>query len=94
MFRCQICGTVVPAGTPCHRLVAETRPTRYPFRNQVNRVVRLVNGKRKIQYTDDPGGEGQCILREVNACPACASRAAVNGRADGKPFPERPASGE
>jgi hypothetical protein len=35
-------------------------------------VVRLVNGKRKEKRTDDPGGAGSQIVREVIACPRCA----------------------
>src|SRR5262249_44786018 len=78
MYRCQLCGTTVPPGTPCHRLVVQTRPARYPFRSRANCFRRLVNdGKRKKHkdiYTDDPGGTGSQIVREVMACPACASR--------------------
>jgi hypothetical protein len=73
MYRCQICGRVVPAGTPAQRLVVRTRTVRYPFRSQVNHVVRLVNGKRKSRYTDDPGGDGSAIVVERIACPQCAN---------------------
>jgi hypothetical protein len=73
MYRCQLCGTVVPPHTPCHRLVVQTRPSRFPFRSDANRVVRLVNGKRKEKRTDDPGGAGSQIVREVIACPRCAN---------------------
>jgi hypothetical protein len=43
----------------------------------------MVNGKPKEKFTDDPGGDGTQIVREVIACPACASRAVAldrNGR--------------
>jgi hypothetical protein len=73
MYRCQICGRVVPAGTPAQRLVVRTRTVRYPARSQVNLVVRLVNGKRKETYTDDPGGVGSAIVAECIACPHCAN---------------------
>jgi hypothetical protein len=73
MYRCQLCGGLVPPRTPCHRLVAQARPCRYPTRPQVNRVVRLHNGKRRTTYTDDPGGRGSAVVREVRACPACAA---------------------
>ncbi len=79
MFQCQLCGAVVPPRTPCHRLVVRTRPVKYPCRREVNRVVRLVKGKRKERLTDDPGGSGQTIVREVLACPACAARHEANG---------------
>lgn len=76
MYRCQVCGTVVPPRTPCHRVAVRMRPASYPVRSEVNRVVRLVNGRHKAKYTDDPGGTGAEVVREVIACPRCA-----NGRA-------------
>jgi hypothetical protein len=57
-------------------LVVLTRRRRYPARDSVNRVVRIVNGKAKETYTDDPGGTGAEIAIEVVACPACAARCA------------------
>jgi hypothetical protein len=35
-------------------------------------VVRVVNGKVKETFTDDPGGTGAETTAEVLACPACA----------------------
>jgi hypothetical protein len=64
---------VVPLHTPCRRLVVQTRLFRFPFRANANRVVRLVNGKPKEKRTDDPGGAGSQIVREVIACPRCAN---------------------
>jgi hypothetical protein len=29
-------------------------------------------GKRKEYHTDDPGGEGKEVVKEVTVCPACA----------------------
>jgi hypothetical protein len=72
MYRCQLCGRVVPAGTPARRVVVRTRAARYPFRSQANRVVRPVNGKPRVRYTDDPGGAGSAIVAERIACPDCA----------------------
>lgn len=79
MYRCQVCGSVVPPRTPCRRLVVQTRPARYPYRQEVNRVVRVTpDGKVKEKFTDDPGGAGEETVREVTACPRCAG-AARNG---------------
>jgi hypothetical protein len=36
-------------------------------------VILWINGKRKILKRDDPGGRGWEIVREVTACPDCAS---------------------
>ena len=75
MFRCQICGRVVPPRTPAVRLVLATRSRRYPSRLKVHRVIRLSEtNKRKVVFLDDPGGQGQEVSREVLACPDCAAR--------------------
>jgi len=79
MFRCQLCQCVVPPRTPCHRLVLQSRSKVYPFRSRANTFVRTDDkGKRKVYHTDDPGGKGQEIFKEVAVCPACAAR---NGKA-------------
>ncbi|HET6575446.1 MAG TPA: hypothetical protein VFG68_17720 [Fimbriiglobus sp.] len=73
MFVCHLCGGVVPPRTPAARVVVHRRPKRYPLRREANRVVCLdEKGKRKVRITDDPGGVGWEIGREVLACPACA----------------------
>jgi hypothetical protein len=54
-------------------VVAQSRPSRYPPRSRANRFFRYVNGKHKEIHTDDPGGAGTAIVREVRACPACAA---------------------
>jgi hypothetical protein len=73
MYLCQICHQCVPPRTKAYRIPVETRRRRYPPRTEVNEVVR--GGKRR--YTDDPGGEGYEIVREVIACPGCATRYGV-----------------
>jgi hypothetical protein len=75
MFRCEICGSTVPAHTRAQRIVLETRPKRYPARPEVFRVVTWIAGKRKVTWKDDPGGIGDEIVREVLVCPACSYRA-------------------
>ena len=77
MFRCQLCQCVVPARTPCQYLVVKRRPKEYPYRSRANVFVRTNEaGKRKEQHTDDPGGQGQEIAKEVMICPTCASQKA------------------
>jgi hypothetical protein len=70
MFRCQLCSCVVPPRTRVRRLVLKRRTRQYPARSRVNLVVR--DGKK--YHTDDPGGEGHEVAREVLVCPACARR--------------------
>jgi hypothetical protein len=70
MFRCQLCSCVVPPRTRVRRLVLDRRTRQYPARPRVNLVVR--DGKE--HRTDDPGGKGHEVAREVFVCPACASK--------------------
>lgn len=74
MYRCQLCGGVAPAGTCAVKVVVAVRPKRYPVRRDANRVRRLNpnTGRWKWETTDDPGGAGFEIAREVTACPGCA----------------------
>jgi hypothetical protein len=75
MFRCQLCQCVVPPRIPCQRLVLKWRSKRYPYRSRANTFLRTnESGKRKECQTDDPGGEGQEIVKEVIVCPDCAAR--------------------
>jgi hypothetical protein len=76
MFRCQFCQCVVPPRTPCHHLVLEWRPRKYPYRLRANVIVRkrAPDKKPKKEYRDDPGGEGEEIVREVIVCPDCVAR--------------------
>ena len=75
MFRCQLCRCVVPPRTPCQHFVVVQRHKEYPYRPRANTFVRTnETGKRKVYQTDDPGGAGQEVVKEVMVCPACAAR--------------------
>jgi hypothetical protein len=69
MYKCQVCQQVIPANTKSHRIVVETRVREYPFRKHVNRI----KDERKVYYTNDEGGIGREIVREIIACPDCAA---------------------
>jgi hypothetical protein len=72
MFRCDLCGSVVPASTPCNRIPIETREVDYPRRERAHwRPPQPPATKGK--FVDDPGGHGTAIVREVNACPDCTA---------------------
>ena len=68
MYRCQICGGVVPAHSPAIRQVVETRRREYPFRSKANPFRK----DGKVEKTDDPGGVGREIVREILVCQACS----------------------
>jgi hypothetical protein len=76
MFVCKLCGGVVPPRTPAALVVIHRRTKQHPFRAEANVFYRPDNkGKVKEVVTDDPGGVGWEIAREVLACPECAARA-------------------
>lgn len=65
MFRCTRCQKVSLPGDKPVRLVVETREKVYPFRSRANRRRGYMN------FTDDEGGRGQEIKREVVVCKDC-----------------------
>jgi len=70
MYKCDICHQMVPPGTKAVRLPVEFRVRHYPARTKANRYIR----QHKTWTTDDPGGTGREIVREITACPACAAQ--------------------
>jgi rubredoxin len=67
VYRCHLCGAVVPSNTPAYRKVLETRRREYPFRKDAHLFMK--DGRPK--KADDPGGVGFEIVREVVVCPEC-----------------------
>lgn len=82
VYRCQLCGGVVPPNTPAIRQVAETRQRKYPFRAKANRFRK----DGRIKESDDPGGVGYETVREIVVCPGC-SKEVSGGRAEGSDPP-------
>jgi hypothetical protein len=76
VFRCQVCRKVVAPNTRPIRHVVETRERQYPLRLKANRFKRDGRERR----SDDPGGTGREIVREVLICGACAEAFAVKDR--------------
>jgi hypothetical protein len=75
MFRCQLCECIVPPRTSCQRLVLNWRSKEYPYRARANTFVRTdEKGKRKEHHSDDPGGNGKEVAKEVIVCPTCAAQ--------------------
>ena len=71
MFRCQKCGTVVPAGVRCNKIVVASRPKTYPSRGS-DRTQRRFRGQKAKPGSYDKGGTGHEIAQELNVCEACA----------------------
>ncbi|WP_163833330.1 hypothetical protein [Spartinivicinus ruber] len=67
MYQCQQCSSLVSANTPSYSLVIQKRKQSYPKRSKVNEHHK--EGKAKI--TDDPGGTGFEIVKEIAVCRAC-----------------------
>lgn len=79
MFRCELCQSVVPAGTRSSKVILVTRDKTYDERGGGGFASRGGFRKRgpsrgsspKKDY--DKGGEGQEIVREASVCPKCAA---------------------
>ena len=67
IYKCEICGQVVPPHTKENRIVIETRDRKYP-----NRRREVSEGRGKTKTITIPGGTGYEIVREVVTCLACA----------------------
>ena len=70
MYRCEMCGCVVPAGNPAVKRVVETRERTYPQRDTEGRGK---PSQRRRRQRGDPGGAGREIVREQLLCAACAA---------------------
>lgn len=86
MFRCQKCGTVVPAGVRTNKVVVASRPRVYEPRGQDPSErrgrVRFQRGRRvKKRKSYDKGGQGTEIVRELSVCPKCAAEFAAAAEA-------------
>ena len=76
MFRCQMCGSVVPAGKRANKVVVATRPRTYPSRGGGDRGgFRGRFREPKPEY--DKGGVGREIVRELAVCDSCAKQQAA-----------------
>lgn len=75
MFRCDVCNTVVPAGTPQVKVIVDTREKTYDITPQLSEKEKRKARRRGINV--DPGrqfAQGWEIVKEVNACPTCAAK--------------------
>ena len=81
MYRCQICGTMVPPKTKSRLVVLETREKAYAPQMRPERG-KPKGGKggsgggrgRGRRDGEDPGGRGWEIAKEALACNTCADR--------------------
>jgi hypothetical protein len=70
VFTCEVCGALVPPGTPSTRVVIESRPKTYPRREHAMR--KPGRARDRDEWKADPGGVGSEIVAEATACPRCA----------------------
>jgi hypothetical protein len=68
VYRCEVCREAIGPRVAAVRVVVEWRKVVFPFRKEVNR---FWSGGRE-HWSDDPGGEGLQVAREITACPECA----------------------
>ena len=79
MFICGLCFIYTRPGEKATRVVVETREVEYPFRKDANSFIKCerILGTNKFypgkpEKSDDPGGKGTEIVKEVLACKVCA----------------------
>ncbi|MEZ6060398.1 MAG: hypothetical protein R3C19_08560 [Planctomycetaceae bacterium] len=74
MFRCQVCKTVVPAGTKSQKLTVRVRQKLY--RGTVEEMPRRRGRGRfpEPRVPRDRGGSGHEIVREITVCDSCARK--------------------
>lgn len=87
MYRCDLCGSVVSANTPCNRITVETREVDYPRRERAHWNAPQPPAT-KGKWVEDPGGHGTAIVREANACPDCVAAQPTSTIAAGRAPPE------
>lgn len=72
-YRCQLCNKSISAGIPSKKVVTAYCNYMHPMRFKAMSRKVVKNGKKKIEYINDPGGPGLQIIREASACPDCAA---------------------
>jgi len=83
MYRCQVCGKILPARTTSFQITVKTRCKSYPFRSKANGFKQIKAGSltqtSRWESRNDPGGQGREIVKETRVCPACyqASKASI-----------------
>lgn len=70
-FICGLCAIYTKPGDKATHVVVETRRKVYPLREGVYVFVSKDQPRRRM-VTDDPGGVGTEIVKEVLACQTCA----------------------
>jgi hypothetical protein len=70
MYRCDICGCVVPPGTTAITRAVETREREYPDRRHTAHQAKTAR-RRSQRMVGDRGGCGREIVREHQVCPSC-----------------------
>jgi ribosomal protein S14 len=73
VYVCEICKRAIGPNIPSHLLPIKVRRKQYPFRSAANKYTDPISGR--IKRTDDPGGQGQEIVRELRVCRSCFDEA-------------------
>ena len=75
MFRCYFCQQITPPKTTRHSVVIEARTKQYSARRrESNRRNFRDRDRDRDDAVQDRGGHGIEIIKEVEACPACAAK--------------------
>ena len=82
-YRCQICNDKVAHKSAAIRLILDKRIKYYPYRPKANPGYQTKNGqllqplrksRRQSDRTDDPGGRGWEMAKEIYVCQSCSDK--------------------
>ena len=77
MYKCEMCGTVVPPRSKSHTVVTEKREKAYAPQQRQPGGKKGKGGRGRGRHRDSgelPGGRGWEIVKEVLVCQSCAER--------------------
>lgn len=77
MYRCELCGTVVPPRSKSQTIVTEKREKAYAPQQRQSGGKGKGKGKGRRRWRDGgelPGGRGWEIVKEALVCGSCAQR--------------------
>ena len=78
MYKCEFCQQLQAAGVPSVLIPVQTRSVTSPYRKGAQPLLPPKENRSRLrhrlrEHRDDPGCQGQEIVRELRCCLACVS---------------------